>query len=168
MLNGCNHLRELTGQDYGYQLEDWRDYLLNNEELGYTHPYASKAVDLAILEISKNNERAMLFINWEQRGKEYLEKLLSSPQFPIHENSRKAIPEQSGVYRIFKTRNPQTTLYIGKSQNLRSRIFGKRIKRLVDRQTNENIQLQFLLMTDTEWNWFVEFAKETLKPQFPE
>jgi hypothetical protein len=49
MREGRGSLVLLTGQDYGFDLRNWRGYLLTSgEDLGYTHPYAFRSVDRAV------------------------------------------------------------------------------------------------------------------------
>ncbi len=60
MREGLEELRESTGQDFGYDLAAWRDYLMSDEENGYTHPYAFKSVDPAILEAVADRRRQQM------------------------------------------------------------------------------------------------------------
>jgi hypothetical protein len=49
IVSGRQLLRELTEQDFGYDLSRWHAYLLENEgEWGYTHPYAWSGVQKAV------------------------------------------------------------------------------------------------------------------------
>ena len=45
MRSGRVRLVEATGQDFGYDLGRWREYLLEHDEHGYRHPYAFSRVD---------------------------------------------------------------------------------------------------------------------------
>lgn len=45
MQEGQDRLVAETGVDFGYDLEMWREYLLEAEEHEYTHPYAYQSVD---------------------------------------------------------------------------------------------------------------------------
>ena len=48
---GHQQLVEMTGRDFGYDVAKWREFMLqHNEEYGYKHPYAFKAVDRAIVD----------------------------------------------------------------------------------------------------------------------
>jgi hypothetical protein len=42
MERGRASLVERTGQDFGFDLVAWQDYLTAHPELGYTHPYGSR------------------------------------------------------------------------------------------------------------------------------
>jgi hypothetical protein len=45
MNQGREYLCKLTKQDFGYDLARWHEFLVaNDQELGYTHPYAWKTV----------------------------------------------------------------------------------------------------------------------------
>jgi hypothetical protein len=57
MREGLDELCEWTEEDFGYDLAAWRDYLLHDEESGYTHPYAFANVDPAILEAIADRRR---------------------------------------------------------------------------------------------------------------
>lgn len=57
MREGLEELREATRQDFGYDLAAWRDYLMRDTDHGYTHPYAFKNVDPAILESIADRRR---------------------------------------------------------------------------------------------------------------
>ena len=48
MRRGRAALVEDTGKDFGFDLRAWQDYLLKNEDLGYTHPYSFSSVDRAV------------------------------------------------------------------------------------------------------------------------
>ena len=45
MRQGLADLTRETGQDFGFDLAKWRDYLLKDKEQGYRHPYAFSVVD---------------------------------------------------------------------------------------------------------------------------
>jgi hypothetical protein len=57
MREGLAELREWTGQDFGYDLAAWREYLMQDEESGYQHPYAFQTVDASILEAIDDRRR---------------------------------------------------------------------------------------------------------------
>ena len=49
MRTGHAGLVRMTGQDFGYDVGKWRDFLLkHDEEFGYRHPYAFATVDRAV------------------------------------------------------------------------------------------------------------------------
>lgn len=49
MRSGHADLVKSAGQDFGYDLAKWREFLLaHDEEFGYRHPYAFAAVDRAV------------------------------------------------------------------------------------------------------------------------
>jgi len=51
MRAGLTTLRRETGQDYGYDLAAWDEFLmLYSDEYGYTHPYGFAAVRKAVEE----------------------------------------------------------------------------------------------------------------------
>jgi len=60
MRLGRTHLRQLTGVDFGYNIEAWRDHLLAQPELGYTHPYAFEGVDHEVVQSVADEERCRL------------------------------------------------------------------------------------------------------------
>ncbi|MCR9115803.1 MAG: hypothetical protein NXI22_02510 [bacterium] len=45
---GHDSLVRDTGADFAYDLQLWREYLLENEKHGYSHPYAFEAVDAEV------------------------------------------------------------------------------------------------------------------------
>src|SRR5687768_465952 len=50
MRKGLHSLQQTTGVDFGYDAAAWRDFLIEfGDEFGYTHPYAYKTVDKAVL-----------------------------------------------------------------------------------------------------------------------
>ena len=50
MLAGLHSLRKITGADFGYDVQMWREYLIEaGNEHGYTHPWAYSGVDAAVL-----------------------------------------------------------------------------------------------------------------------
>ena len=49
MRSGHDALAQVTGRDFGYNLQKWRQFLCQHgEKFGYTHPYAYEAVDLIV------------------------------------------------------------------------------------------------------------------------
>jgi hypothetical protein len=51
MRLGLHGLRKATKADFGYQPRAWREFLIEKgDEFGYTHSYAFRAVDRAVLE----------------------------------------------------------------------------------------------------------------------
>jgi hypothetical protein len=57
MREGLEELCDWTEEDFGYDLAAWREYLLEDEESGYTHSYAFNNVDPAILEAIADRQR---------------------------------------------------------------------------------------------------------------
>lgn len=50
MRTGHADLVRTTRQDFGYDLQKWRDFLLvHDKEFGYRHPYAFASVDRAVM-----------------------------------------------------------------------------------------------------------------------
>lgn len=61
MKQGRLLLRSLTGQDFGYDLARWHELLAgNDEEWGYKHPYAWRAVKRAIEKAMDDPDRLRL------------------------------------------------------------------------------------------------------------
>lgn len=57
MREGLASLRRETGQDYGYDLAAWHEYLIiYAEEHGYTHPYGFEGVRRAVEEAIRDPE----------------------------------------------------------------------------------------------------------------
>jgi hypothetical protein len=49
MRDGRQRLTRATGQDFGFDVAAWRDFLIERgEDFGYTHPYAYRTVDRAV------------------------------------------------------------------------------------------------------------------------
>ena len=49
MRRGHAELVRTTGEDFGYDLTKWRDFLMRHDKAyGYRHPYAFKSVDRAV------------------------------------------------------------------------------------------------------------------------
>jgi hypothetical protein len=48
MKAGKKSLCSLTGEDFGYDLARWHEWLLANDDVGYKHPYAWRTVRPAI------------------------------------------------------------------------------------------------------------------------
>ena len=52
MMNSRRELVRTTGQDFGYDLKAWREFLLaGGKEHGYTHPYAFRSVEKAVQKV---------------------------------------------------------------------------------------------------------------------
>ena len=50
MLSGLHSLRKTTDADFGYDVQLWREYLIEaGNEHDYTHPWAFSGVDAAVL-----------------------------------------------------------------------------------------------------------------------
>ena len=62
MRLGYERLRNITGQDFGYDLGAWHEYLTTDEddEFGYQHPYAFSNVRGAIRKAISNERRIEL------------------------------------------------------------------------------------------------------------
>lgn len=57
MRRGRRQLVQITGWDYGFDLDRWRKSLMKPEQdHGYTHPYAFKGVDKAIQSVMNDAE----------------------------------------------------------------------------------------------------------------
>lgn len=121
--------------------------------------------------------------------KELLQILLANPSFPFDENLHRSLPLGGGVYRIFEIGSDwQTSIYIGKSNNLQNRIYRSHLmgirqvstlKRKLIRQghyVDENAVkqylkdrclVQFVIVNDkNERTAFEHFATATLKPRY--
>jgi hypothetical protein len=48
MKRGREHLKKETNEDFGYDLAAWHEFLLTDEEYGYTHPYGFSGVKEAV------------------------------------------------------------------------------------------------------------------------
>ena len=58
------------------------------------------------------------------RYKSLLLSLVSNPQLPFDEALHGCLPEEGGVYRIFEKNSTwQSSLYVGKTGNFRSRVY---------------------------------------------
>jgi hypothetical protein len=68
MRAGRERLRELTGQDLGYDLERWHELLVGNEQWGYRHPYGWDSVRPAVLEAVGDPDRLRLVRTLEAGG----------------------------------------------------------------------------------------------------
>jgi len=62
MRAGRVALRRATGQDFGYDLAAWREFLsfAADDEFGYRHPYAFSAVDRAVQRAIRSRRRRRL------------------------------------------------------------------------------------------------------------
>ena len=54
MKRGLEYLKKETGEDFGYDLAAWHEFLLTDEEYGYTHPYGFSGVKEAV-EVANND-----------------------------------------------------------------------------------------------------------------
>jgi hypothetical protein len=61
-------LRQATGQDFGYDLAAWREFLLSapDDEFGYRHPYAFSGVDRAVQRAIRSPRRRRLVAQLEE------------------------------------------------------------------------------------------------------
>ena len=66
MAMGRASLRRLTGQDFGYDLKRWNDYLLATKDSGYRHPYAWRIVRPAIAKALEDQDRLVVVEKLEQ------------------------------------------------------------------------------------------------------
>jgi hypothetical protein len=53
-------LHSFTGVDFGYDLSAWHNFLIEQKDHGYTHPYAFRGVKQAVLEAKSDKVRAAL------------------------------------------------------------------------------------------------------------
>jgi hypothetical protein len=60
MRDGREALVGATGQDLGYDLAAWHDYLRTRPDTGYTHPYGYSGVRRAVEEALNEPERLRL------------------------------------------------------------------------------------------------------------
>ena len=61
MLKARSNLKLLTGQDFGYDIQKWHDYLLSSSHREqYTFPYAWKSVHRKVLELFDDPRRLSL------------------------------------------------------------------------------------------------------------
>jgi hypothetical protein len=61
-------LAQQTGQDFGFDLKAWHDYLISCPELGYTHPYAFRATRKFVGEAERDPVRCRLVTEMEGSG----------------------------------------------------------------------------------------------------
>jgi hypothetical protein len=68
MRAGRAALRKATGQDFGYDLAAWREFLTNapDDEFGYLHPYAFDSVDRAVQWAIQSQQRRQLVEQLEE------------------------------------------------------------------------------------------------------
>jgi hypothetical protein len=60
MRKGRESLQETTGQDFGYDLAAWHEYLCQDEENGYTRPYVFRGESRAIEQAIDDRDRQRL------------------------------------------------------------------------------------------------------------
>jgi hypothetical protein len=62
MRAGRTALRRATGQDFGYDLAAWREFLSSapDDKFGYRHPYAFRSVDRAVQQAIRSQQRKQL------------------------------------------------------------------------------------------------------------
>jgi len=171
MIEGRKALREQTGQDFGFDLSAWREFLIAHESYGYTHSYAFSGVDDAVHSAILDETRIEIVSRLETRGKELLKSLLTSSCIPFDENLGNLVPDAGGVYHIFEAASKQqTSVYFGQSPNMRSHITSKRVKTILQRRLKGKefgavtYHVQFIPLDEIEQGWFVKFAIEELKP----
>ena len=61
-----------------------------------------------------------------QQGLEIADRVLSAPRFPFADIKPSLIPENPGVY-IIKLQDSDETLYVGRTKNLRQRIYNNHL-----------------------------------------
>ncbi len=66
MRQGRKALCQLTGQDFGFDLARWHEYLLSDNRHGYKHPYAGRVVKRAIEEALHDQDRLRLVNQLEE------------------------------------------------------------------------------------------------------
>jgi len=67
MRRAREQLIGLTGQDFGYDLLRWHNFLAQNDEFEYTHPYAYPEVKKALAAAQKDSQRLRIIINFEDK-----------------------------------------------------------------------------------------------------
>jgi len=67
MREGLSRLRQWTGQDFGYDLSAWRQFLVQSGTHGYRHPNAFQTVDPAILEAAADRRRQQVVKELEEQ-----------------------------------------------------------------------------------------------------
>lgn len=60
MVTARDQLKTCTGQDFGYDLEKWHNYLLLNYHEEYTFPNGWRGVQLKIIELIEDPHREEL------------------------------------------------------------------------------------------------------------
>ena len=68
---GRRLLQNMTGEDFGFDLASWRNFLLTNDDnnkFGYNHPYAFKNVDEEIQRSLLDASRERLIAEIRKRG----------------------------------------------------------------------------------------------------
>lgn len=78
IARGRSSLARATGQDFGYDLNRWHEYLLKSHSAQYRHPYAWSAVRPAVERAFEDSERLRLVSILEQ-----VPKKLSSEGFAV-------------------------------------------------------------------------------------
>jgi hypothetical protein len=78
IARGRSFLVRMTGQDFGYDLNRWHEYLLESHSAQYRHPYAWRAVRPAVERAIEDSERLRLVAILEQ-----VPKKLSSEGFAV-------------------------------------------------------------------------------------
>ena len=121
--------------------------------------------------------------------KSLLMNLLSSSQVPFDNSLHGFLPEEGGVYRIFEKGSVwQSSVYVGKTTDLRNRIYKNHFmgnreastlkrklirtgqfndERAVKQFLQDRCLVQYVIVTDKRLRNFLEhFAVSVLKPQF--
>jgi hypothetical protein len=68
MRHGRAELRQMTGEDFGYDLAAWRTFLTGGD-FGFTHPYGAEAAEETIDEALVNPDRPRLVAMAEAEDK---------------------------------------------------------------------------------------------------
>lgn len=108
MRTGHADLVRTTGQDFGYDLAKWREFLLKHDkEFGYRHPYAFASVDRAVKAATADPEFTRLAAlaaaggrDWDAKYNEKLARECSAGRKP-----RRRLANRSGHGRTVLCHN---------------------------------------------------------------
>lgn len=121
--------------------------------------------------------------------KEMLSKLLSKPRLRFDKNLSQELPNTAGVYRVLETdAHTEETIYVGKTVNLRTRIFRNHLngksersilrkklirsglcedEKSVTQYLTERCSVQISEIEDERGrSWFEHFTIAVLKPRY--
>jgi hypothetical protein len=181
IVEGRALLRGITGQDFGFDLAAWRNYLLTaDDDYEYTDMFTRgyEVVDEIVQNAIGDSLREHL-IDWRERlGPIYLRMLLDGSLLRYGTEECRAISAVSGVYHIARTAT-QKTIYVGQSPNMRSHALGKQVKAIVQRKLNSlqppdsrsliigNVfHVQSVPVVERDRLMFAQYAADHLEPQF--